>query len=139
MKSLKTLIKLNKQQLDALRRSLVALEGQKANLDASIERLKAEVQAETRLAQSNVELARYFGAFTKAAQQKEADIRTEMAKLDKQMDTLREEIRGKFSELKTFEIALERQKEREKEKQAKQEAEQLDEIAMQQFVRKGEP
>lgn len=139
MKTLTTLIKLHKQQLDALRRSMSALETSKAKFLHSIENLKEELERETKLAQESADMGRFFGDFAKAIRLKEETYRADIAKLDTQMEELREEIRLKFSELKKFEIAREHRLSDEKATKTRREGEQLDEIAAQQFMRKQEP
>lgn len=138
MKSILTLIKYHKQQLDALRRELAGLETQKSRLLLAIDGLRQELARELEIAGKNSEMSQFFGGFSQRIQEREELIRAEIAKLDAQMTELRERIREKFGELKTFEIARDQFIEREKKKLATREALALDEVAIQQFVRKEE-
>ena len=136
MKGLLTLIKLSKRALDELRRKLGSLENQKAQLQQAIINLKNEVEGEMQAAIAQPEMAPYFGEYSKRARAREADLQKEIAKIDKEMNTLRDTIASAFAEQKKYEIALENHKQREKEKQARRETEMMDEIAGQQHLRK---
>ncbi len=138
MKTLNTLIKYHKQQLDELRRALTALENKKASLLEAIEKLKGELLREIEIAKEQPEMSHFFGDFAQRIRVREETFRSEIAVLDQQMETMREGVRIKFGELKTFEIAKENHLKREKEKRGKREMEQMDEIALQQFMRKEE-
>ncbi len=136
MKGLITLIKLSKRTLDELRRKMTALENQKAQLEQAIVNLRLEVEAEMITASKRPEMGNFFGGFAKRMRQRENDLRAEITKLEKDMQTLAAEITIAFAELKKYEIALEHAKEREREKLARRETEMMDEIAGQQFHRK---
>ncbi len=138
MKGLTTLIKLSKRTLDELRRKMTALENQKAQLEQAIINLKLEVEMEMATAAKRPEMGAFFGGFTKRMKQREFDLRAEIAKIEKQMEVLAEEITIAYAELKKYEIALENAQAREREKMARRETELLDEIAGQQHYRKQE-
>ncbi len=136
MKGLLTLIKLSKRSLDELRRKMVSLENQKAQLLQASARLKQELQDEIVMASRTPEMGGFFGGFSKRIQKRQLDIADEVDKLDKQMEKLNLEIVEAFSELKKYEIALDQAKQREKDKVEKRENLMLDEIAEQQYHRR---
>lgn len=138
MKGLTTLIKLNKRTLDELRRKMVALENQKAQLLQASAKLQEELLAEIKLASKTPEMGQFFGGFSNRIKKRQEDIAAEVQKLDKQMDDLNVEIRAAFSELKKFEIALDNAKMRAKASQERKLTIEMDEIAQQQFGRKTE-
>ncbi len=138
MKGLATLIKLNKRTLDELRRKMVALENQKAQLLQASAKLQEELQAEIKMASKTPEMGQFFGGFSTRIKKRQEAIAAEVQKLDKQMDELNVEIRVAFSELKKFEIALENAKLRTKASQERKLTIEMDEIAQQQFGRKKE-
>jgi flagellar FliJ protein len=136
MKGLTTLIKLSSRTLDELRRQMVSLEDQKAQLLQLIETMKTNLTAEMQLAGHSPEIGRFYGDFSKRMKQRQEEILVEVKALDKQMEKLRGEISDAFSELKKYEIALENAKKREKETAARKETLMMDDIAAQQYGRK---
>lgn len=135
MKGLTTLIKLHKRTLDELRRQMVSLENQKAQLLQLSAKLKEELSAEIKMASRNPEMGQFFGDFSKRMQLRQEDIGMEVASLDKQMAKLNAEIFEAFSELKKYEVALEQAKQREKAEADRRETIAMDDIAQQQFRR----
>lgn len=135
-KGLGTLIKLSKRALDELRRKLGSLENQKAQLQQAIVNLRQEVERELQAAMRQPEMGQFFGEYSKRARARQADLEKEIARLDKEMDTLRDTIAAAFAEQKKYEIALENHKRREKEEQQRRENEIMDEIAGQQHQRR---
>lgn len=138
MKGLNTLIKLNKRTLDELRRKMVALENQKAQLLQASAKLDEELQSEIKLASKTPEMGQFFGGFSNRIKNRQQEIAFEVKKLDKQIDELNIEIGVAFSELKKYEIALANAKQREKAAQERKLTIEMDEIAQQQFGRKTE-
>ncbi len=138
MKGLNTLIKLHKRTLDELRRKMAALENQKIQLLQASARLDEELASEIKTASKTPELGQFFGGFSNRIKNRQLDIAREVAKLDKQIETLNNEIRDAFSELKKFEIALENAKFKLKAAQERMLTIEMDEIAQQQFSRKTE-
>ena len=137
MKGLITLIKIHKRDLDDLRRKMVALENQKAQLLQASAKLSEELVAEIQTASKSPEMGRFFGDFSNRIKKRKEEIAKEVQLLDKQMDVLNNDIRAAFSELKKYEIALERVKLRAKTAEERKETIELDEIAGQQHQRKG--
>lgn len=135
-KALDTLIKLNKRTLDELRRSMVALENQKAQLLQAKANLQQELEQEMELAGTQPEMSHFFGDFAKRIKKRQADLSGEVAALDQQMAQLSDAISFAFAEVKKFEIAKENAKKRAQELARKREDLMMDEIASQQFHRK---
>lgn len=131
MKSLRTLIKIHQHQLDALRRDMTSLQSQRAQLEAAIGRLQNDLQTEAEKVTREQELAGYFGAFAERTRQRQDDLRQEIERLEEKMDALREEIAEAFSEVKKYEIALEKAHERERAEQQRKETIEMDEVASQ--------
>jgi chromosome segregation ATPase len=140
MKSFDTLIRLHKRTLDELRRQMVSLETQKQQLEFAIERLQQELENEVRLAgevtRETPEMANFFGEFAKRIKLRQDLLREEICTLDAQILKLNEEIFDAFTELKKMEIARDNAKQRAKENAARKEAIDLDDIAVQQYIRK---
>jgi len=138
MKGLNTLIKLHKRSLDELRRQMVALENQKAQLLSLSAKLKDELAAEIVTASRNPEMGNFFGNFSKRIEKRQLEIAKEVAALDKQMKDLDVQIVAAFAELKKFEIALDNAKKRKQAEADRRETGEMDEIAGQQHRRKAE-
>ncbi len=136
LKSLNTLIKVAKQQLDGLRRDLANLEREKQKMLEAIDRLKKELAREIELASKQPEMGAFFGGFAKRIREREDELRLGIKKLDKLIDDLRERIREQFAEQKKYELAKEARIKQDKEDQDKAEMNELDEIGGQRHQRK---
>jgi flagellar protein FliJ len=136
MKGLGTLIKLKQRELDTLRRQLTEQQEQMDILLRAEQGLIEELERELALAAEQVEMAGFFGNFSKGIETRQQQVRDAMTKVQKKMDTLRDKISDAFGELKRFEVTLDNQQKRKKQKLDKAETQQLDEISLQQFQRK---
>lgn len=135
MKSLKTLIKIHKHELDGLRRDMVSMEGERGRLEGAVRRLQQELLDEAKKASASPDLSRYFGNFAKRIRQRQQQLREEILKVQKRIDTLREKIAVAFSEVKKYEIALQNAQRREEHEALRKENIAMDELAGQQFQR----
>ena len=133
MKTLNTLIRLHKRNLDELRRSMVALESQKDQLIQTIEASQRELEREVDLAKNTPEMSSFFGEFAKRIKNRQEKIHKEIQAIDKKITELNNKMAQGFTELKKFEIALENAKNRIKTEEIRKETLMLDEIAAQQF------
>jgi flagellar protein FliJ len=138
MKGLATLIKLHKRALDELRRKMTSLESQKIQLQKLSGKLAEDVKTEMHLAGQQPEMGNFFGDYAKRMKMRQQEIAGEIKSLDKQMDTLGNEIAEAFTELKKFEIAQENDRRRKLEIEKQKETLAMDEIAGQQFQRRKE-
>lgn len=136
MKTLDTLIRLHKRTLDELRRNMVTLENQKAQLQQAIQAMQKELDTEIALAGKQPEMANFFGGFAKRIKNRQDNIHQEIRALDIKITELNKEIFEAFTELKKYEIAKENAKQRAREEEKRKETLVLDEIAAQQYQRK---
>lgn len=136
MKGLATLIRLHKRSLDELRRQMVLLENEKAQLQQAIIIMQRELEAEMSIAGDNPEMGGFFGEFAKRIKNKQDTIKQEIAKVDEKIIKLNDEIASAFAELKKFEIALENARARATAENKRRETIMLDEIAAQQHQKK---
>lgn len=136
MKTLNTLIRLHKRELDELRRSIVALENQKTQLQQAIIVLQQELEKEVALAGLQPEMANFFGEFAKRIKNRQEIMRNEIHNIDAKIIKLNDDIFLAFTELKKFEIAKENAKQRQVAEVNRKETIMLDEIASQQYHRK---
>lgn len=130
MKSLNTLIRLQSRKVDELRRRFGQLENQKQQLISRSDALAEELKKEVEMAGKSPEMGAFFGGFADRIKSRRADIALEIAKVEKQIAELSEQVRAAFSELKKFEIVRDQRLAAKRAKEAKQEAEALDEMAI---------
>ena len=137
MKGLDTLIKLTKRNLDALRRQLVNLENQKEQLIQLSVKLENDLRRERDIAATTMHMGKYLDDFAKKTKARQVEIAKEVIKLDGEIFQATAAITEAFGELKKYEIAKENEKARLAEKQKRVETAMLDEMGLQQFVRRG--
>lgn len=138
MKGLLTLIKLKKQEIDALRRGIASQEAHRQKLQQVIQKLEKELQDELALAERQPEMSAFFGDFAQRNRLAQQAVNDEIKKAEKEIERLREQVSVEFGELKKFEIARDMRLKRQKEERERQEQQVLDEIALQQYARKEE-
>lgn len=138
MKGIKTLITLQKREIDALKKRQMVLLDRKDALQKRDQMLIDELENEVKLAHELGELRGFFGDYSEMVKKKRQVVWTEIARVDAKLEELTDEIALAFSELKKYEIALEMFLEREKKKREKIEMELMDEIAARKFREKQE-
>lgn len=135
MKGLKTLIRLEKNRLDALRKDLVTLANEKEQFEMLSQQLLDSLQKELETAAEMTEMRGFFGDFSTRIKRQRQQIAQHVAMLERKMEALREQMSGVFSEMKKYEIALEQHLAREKDRISLREQQQMDELAVQRFHR----
>ena len=138
MKGLATLIKLGKRKLDELRRQMVVLENQKAQLEELAASLRAELFREMEAANQSEGVHNYFANFAKRIRIRQEKVAREIMQLNMEIEKLANEIAIAFADLKKYEIAQENEKQRVRAEAARKETIEMDEIATQQHERNSE-
>ncbi len=138
MKTLSTLIRLQKQRLDALRRRLAVLQNQRSALEEKDTALMQELQRELELGSQQPEMGGFFGNFAARIKQKRIEIATEIIRIDQFITAATDQIRESFADMKRYEIALELRKKAEITERQRKETNRLDEVAAQRHNRKKE-
>ena len=133
MKSLHTLIKLEKRELDRLRKQMNILEDGRDKLIAHMERLQEQLIQELEAASVMPDLRGFFGDFSDAIKKKQRQMATKVVQFEQQIQELNQEVAIHFSELKKYEIARENHQKREKNKRDKREQAELDEVGVRAF------
>ncbi|MCH2546616.1 MAG: hypothetical protein MK052_03255 [Alphaproteobacteria bacterium] len=136
MKGLDTLIKVHQRKLDELRRQMVQLEEQREQLIATAGKLHNELMQERELAAQNPSMAAYMGDFEKRVQARQLEIAKEVVQLDIRLQQLSGAIAESFGEMKKYEITRDNEKERARIIADRKEQSMLDEVGLQQFMRK---
>tara|TARA_B100000989_G_C19366494_1_gene395513 strand:- start:250 stop:666 length:417 start_codon:yes stop_codon:yes gene_type:complete len=134
MKGLKTLIRLRKRDLDALRERLASLEGKKERLLQRIEQLHDELQNEIDLAGDMPEMRGFFGDFSKSIKGRQDKIVNEILRIETQIQQVTNDISRQFSELKKYEISYDNYLKEQARLEDEREQKELDEIGVQRYA-----
>jgi len=134
--SLKTIIRLQKLQLDEKRRVLAELQNLGDRLKAEIERLKEEIVREQATAREDFAVSYTYANFAQAALERGRRLGESLAQVEVQISVATDQMAEAYQELKRFELAEEERLKREKEKQKRKDAIMLDETALVGFRRR---
>jgi flagellar export protein FliJ len=135
MKSLKTLIKLRKDEVDKRRKELADIEQRQQLLTQEHEKICRNIELETEAAQNFPEMAVTFAGFLKKALKRRDDLLRNIKQLQNIIDKKRDELQMAFSEQKKLEIVLDNKIAEAYRLELKKEQLKLDEIAAQNFRR----
>jgi flagellar FliJ protein len=138
MKSLTTLIRLKKREIDALKREQSALEQKREDCITALNHLADQLRAELKAAETMPDMAQFFGNFAATIRGHQQQIDGLRLRLEREIDVVTAKIREQFSEMKKYEIALENDQKRRKNKAQKAENQAMDEIAITQYSRRHE-
>jgi len=106
MRTLETLIRVQKRQLDQLRRELAGLEQLAVDLRAQAADLEREVAAQQRLAQSSPEGAFAYPGYARAVIIRREKIAASIVDVDRRLEAMRDQVAEAFQELKRYDIVL---------------------------------
>lgn len=137
MKTVSTLIRLAKLEVDNRRRLLADLLEQDAAFDRAIDRLDGEVAAERQKARESPEYGGGFAAYARHAANRRKALIDRKAALAADIDAARDRLAEAFEEQKKYEITAERQDEEEAAEENKREQQDLDELGLQTHARGG--
>lgn len=129
MKSLRTLVKVARGDLETLRRALADQIGKDANALQRIHGHEQSVRNEQMLAQRDYESARAYGGYAVAALAIRRAIEAERISIGLEIERLRVLIAEAHTEVRKFERLIELEEQREKAKREKREDAELDEFA----------
>ncbi|PIR32117.1 MAG: hypothetical protein COV36_05150 [Alphaproteobacteria bacterium CG11_big_fil_rev_8_21_14_0_20_44_7] len=135
VKPLKTLIRLSKNEVDAKRKELVALEKIKQGFVESHDALRERLAEEARICAELPEASGSYGSFAKVTLEKLEKISAEIARLEAKIEKMRQEMHILFAEQKKYEIALDNKQTAIKQESDKKDTQNLDEIATIGYVR----
>jgi flagellar protein FliJ len=134
--SLKTIIRLQKLQLDEKRRALAELQNLGDRLKAEIEKLKEEIAHEQATARDDFAVSFTYANFAQAAMERGRKLGESLLQVEVQISIATDQMAEAYQELKRFELAEEERLKREKDKQKRKEAIMLDETALVGFRRR---
>ena len=129
MKSLKTLIKLAKDEVDKRRKELAEIEARQQKLMEEHANISVQIKKEGEAVKEFPECAITYAKFLQKSLKRQEDIMRTIKQLQLAADKKRQELQEAFGEQKKLEIVLERKIEEQYKAQLKHEQLQLDEIA----------
>lgn len=138
MKSLHTLIRLEKREIDVLKRQQAQLQQKREDCITALTHLANELRDELKRAESMPDMAQFFGDFATSNKKKQAQIDGLLLRTEREIEDLAQKIRVRFNELKKYEVALENHQKREAEKAKKRETQMMDDIAIRNYIRRDE-
>jgi len=136
MKTLKTLSDITRQELERKRRDLNVFLDKRDKLLADKEELKIKLKEEKSMAEKSMEGGFAYPNYAVRIGVEQENINIFVEKINEQIEIMSEEISLSFSELKKYELMLERKEEEEKRKIEKKSQEELDDIGNSAFERK---
>ena len=139
MKSIKTLLRVKQREMDALKRQQGVLERQREQVISGIERLIQQLAHEMKTAEEMPEMGHFFGSFSLTIKKRQEQLRVQQRKLEVELDKITDQIRERFSEMKTYEIAIANWEKRRKEVADRRTQQEMDEIALRSYVRRDVP
>ena len=134
--SLKTIIRLQKLQLDEKRRVLAELHTLADRLRNEIEKVKQEIAHEQETVRDDFSVSFTYSNFAQAALERGRKLGESLGQVEAQINIATDEMAEAFQELKRFELAEEERLKRERDKQKRKEAAMLDETALVGFRRR---
>jgi flagellar FliJ protein len=138
MKSIHTLIRLEKREIDALKREQLQLEQKREDCITALTHLADMLRSELEAASRMPDMQQFFGDFAASNKKKQQQIDGLLMRTEQELEILNQKIRERFSELKKYEIALSNHKKREAEKNRKRETQMMDDIAIRNYIRRDE-
>lgn len=138
MKGIKTLIRVQKKELDERARKKTELEVHILRLQANINQLQDELEREQGLVANMPEMAFSFVHYAENNKKRREELGKTISNIQRQVFAIEEEIRQQFGELKKYEIALEQKIKALEQEEKLREDKLLDDIAANRHRRKGE-
>jgi flagellar export protein FliJ len=137
MRGLPSLIKMRGLQLDEKRRKLAELERMRAALIERREAIDAEIAKEKASAEAKPETQADFGAFLQGALKRRATLERSIADVERESEAANDEVAEAYRELKKFELVKQREDADALLEGNRREQAQLDEIGLNNFLRRG--
>lgn len=136
MRTLATLIRMHRYQLDEKRRALADLENLRADLIGQGDRLEAELVREQEIAKT-VECGPFaYGGFARGFIERREKLQTSLAEIDRRIATAQDEVNVAFQDLKRHEIALAARQRRQREEAERLRQIELDEVSLEMHRRR---
>lgn len=128
-RSHESLIKLARFQVEELQRQMADVDAARNRLRTQAEKLDSDVAREKKLAETNADSASTYGAYAAAMKARKQNILGSLTDIDRQAETIRDELQNAFEQLKKYELLEERRLAAVRAKEQSAEQAELDEIA----------
>ncbi len=139
MAELDPLIRMRKYEIEQRQKALAELYKRAQDLRYERDSLESQLAIEAeKTREMDADFLSYFGAYSNKMQKEIEAIDRKRSKLENQIKMAQDHVRDAFAELKKVEIINDRRREEELSVLDKKEADELDEIAIDRFRRKGE-
>lgn len=138
MRGLPSLIKMHGLRLDEKRRALADIERQRQAVIDRRARLDAEMTSEKTRAEARPETQADFGAYVRVALKRREALDFEISELDRISEAANEEVAEAYRELKKFELVKQRRDAEALLEGNRREQADLDEIGLNNYLRKGQ-
>ncbi len=130
-KSIKTLIRLSRWEVDEKRRVLTELQNREDGIIAAMAEADQRMLVERQIAsQDPTGAGSLFGAYAQAWMSRRETARGELASVREAIEVARDDLNDAFRRLKTFEITQKNQEKREQDEADRKEQANLDEIGL---------
>ena len=136
MKSLETLLRLQKREMDALKRQQGVLEAQREEVDKIITGLDNQLTSEKKAAEQMPDMAHFFGDYSASIKKQQLMMLTHKRQVEFELEKLSVQLRERFSDMKKYELALANWNKRKDAKLAAAAQQEMDEIGIRGYVRK---
>lgn len=138
MKSMLTLMKMRQSDLDLIKRQVTQLETKREEIYATINVLAERLASEIKAATEMPDMAHFFGDYSSHIKKRQDQLHALARRTEEEIDKLRLAITVIYSEIKTYEQAYKNWKAREAKKRATREQAEMDDIALQGYIRRQE-
>lgn len=139
MKSMLTLMKVKQRDLDIIAEQVIKLQNKRAEIEDTIATLSERLEHEIMSATQMPDMAHFFGDYSSHIKKRQDQLRALAKRTDEEIEKLQLAIRAIYGEIKTYEQAYKNWKAREDKKRIAREQSEMDDIALQGFVRKAQP
>lgn len=136
MKSRETLIRLQKWQVDEVRRRLAELEVMRADFQAKMTELEATVADERRFGETSPIGAFAYPSFARAMTDRRLKLEESIRNIDQELAGTRERLAEAYRELKKIELLEENRKTRVRQTRVRRDQAELDEVALKVYQRR---
>jgi flagellar export protein FliJ len=130
-KSLKTLLKLRKQELDQLRSRMQVLETQREQFMTKLVELQHTKEREAQLVSQNALMQMDYPRYVQQNMAEQKQYSQAIVRLSNQINELQGMMAVQFGEVKKTEILMEKEKQRAKETEEHRDRERMDELGQQ--------
>jgi len=128
MKSLNSLIRLHKRQIDVIASKISKAEDAKAALENKVTQIAEEVEREMQSCRDNSTYSYMLDKYLQNANKKKGDLESQIRLAESNIANLREQLFDQFAEMKKFELAKKHKELEILKKQMALEVKQLDEF-----------